>query len=214
MKVCSKCGKEKELCEFHYINKAMGLFKHECKECRSIISKQYYLINTDKQKNKTKLYRLTNKDKVNNFCSIWRSRNKENYLAKRRKKRENNKNIINIKTKEHYRNSATYKLGIVLRSRLRQAFKNNQKTGSAIQDLGCSINKLKIHLQLKFHRNPRGRHEYMNWNNWSKDGWHIDHIIPLSSFNLSNREELLRACHYTNLQPMWAIDNLRKSDSI
>ena len=50
----------------------------------------------------------------------------------------------------------------------------------------------------------------MSWDNWALDGWHIDHIKPLSSFNLENREELKKACHYTNLQPMWAEDNLRK----
>ena len=53
----------------------------------------------------------------------------------------------------------------------------------------------------------------MTWDNWGKgkDKWNIDHIIPLDSFNLSDREQLLKAVHYTNLQPMWEPENTSKS---
>jgi desulfoferrodoxin (superoxide reductase-like protein) len=54
----------------------------------------------------------------------------------------------------------------------------------------------------------------MTWDNWTTDGWHIDHIKPLASFDLTDRKQLLEACHYTNLQPLWAKDNLIKSDKI
>jgi len=47
--------------------------------------------------------------------------------------------------------------------------------------------------------------------NWSHSGWHIDHIVPLAHFNLSDKEQLMKACHYTNLQPLWAEENFRKS---
>jgi hypothetical protein len=98
------------------------------------------------------------------------------------------------------------KLGVNLRSRLNKAIKGNYKLGSAVKDLGCSINELREYLEVQFQPG-------MTWNNWSRDGWHIDHIKPLSSFNLTNREELLKAVHYSNLQPLWAKDNLVKSNN-
>lgn len=86
------------------------------------------------------------------------------------------------------------------------AIKVNAKSGSAVRDLGCSVDFLKTYLESLFQSG-------MSWDNWTLNGWHIDHISPLSSFNLSNRDELLKACHYTNLQPLWAKDNLAKSNS-
>jgi hypothetical protein len=99
-----------------------------------------------------------------------------------------------------------FKLSNSLRSRLWHALKDNQKTGSAVKDLGCSIGEFKLYLESKFQPG-------MTWSNYSYRGWHIDHIVPISKFNLSSREELLKACHYTNLQPLWMQDNLKKGDS-
>jgi hypothetical protein len=90
---------------------------------------------------------------------------------------------------------------------LNAAIKNNQKIGSAVKDLGCSIEELKIYLESKFQ-------EGMSWDNWSLKGWHIDHIKPLASFDLTDRNQLIQAYYYTNLQPLWAKDNMAKSDKI
>jgi hypothetical protein len=72
-----------------------------------------------------------------------------------------------------------------------------------VTDLGCSIDELKTYLESKFELD-------MSWDNYGRKGWHIDHIVPLCKFDLSNKVELERACHYTNLQPLWANDNLAK----
>ena len=53
----------------------------------------------------------------------------------------------------------------------------------------------------------------MSWNNWSYKGWHVDHIRPCSSFDLKLSEHQQACCHFTNLQPLWAKDNLKKSDN-
>jgi hypothetical protein len=88
---------------------------------------------------------------------------------------------------------------------VRAAIKNGQKAGSAVDDLGCSIEFLRAYLEAHF--NPG-----MTWDNWGQGPgkWHIDHIVPLAWFDLTNREQFLSACHYTNLQPLWSEENLSK----
>lgn len=71
--------------------------------------------------------------------------------------------------------------------------------------LGCSLENLKKHLESKFKKG-------MTWENHGLHGWHIDHIKPLSKFNLIEPEEQKKAFHYLNLQPLWAIDNIRKGN--
>lgn len=69
--------------------------------------------------------------------------------------------------------------------------------------MGCTVEELKKYLESKWQ-------EGMSWDNYGFHGWHIDHIKPLASFNLTDRDELLKACHYTNLQPLWCKDNMKK----
>jgi len=98
-------------------------------------------------------------------------------------------------------NDINYRLRCNLRTRLWQALRGNYKSGSAVRDLGCSIEELKYHLESQFQ-------EGMSWDNYGE--WHIDHIKPLASFDLSDHKQLLGACHYTNLQPLWAEENIKK----
>ena len=105
------------------------------------------------------------------------------------------------------REDISRKLKVDLRCRLNRALKGNYKAGSAVRDLGCSVEEFKAHLESQFLPG-------MSWNNHTIGGWHIDHIEPLSKFNLSDIEELKQACHYSNLQPLWAKDNLKKGDKV
>lgn len=69
--------------------------------------------------------------------------------------------------------------------------------------IGCTIGEFKTHIESKFQPG-------MSWDNYGKGGWHIDHIRPLSSFNVTKKDQAILANHYTNLQPLWAKDNLSK----
>ena len=95
------------------------------------------------------------------------------------------------------------RIAIKIRSRILDALANNYHTGFAVDHLGCNIESLKRHLESKFQPG-------MSWANQGR--WHIDHIIPLSHFDLADRKELQKACHYTNLQPLWAWQNLKKNN--
>jgi hypothetical protein len=114
---------------------------------------------------------------------------------------------INARAKplrKHYKKTKG-RLAEALRSRLYQAIRWESKAGSAVSDLGCSIPELKQYLESKFQPG-------MTWDNYGQ--WHIDHINPLAKFDLTDREQFLQACHFTNLQPLWAVDNLAKRDKI
>jgi hypothetical protein len=88
---------------------------------------------------------------------------------------------------------------------IRRRAKEVLKTGANSSTLGCNGKQLKTHLESQFVPG-------MTWENYGE--WHIDHIYPLSVAYAKGPESFKKACHYTNLQPLWAVDNLRKSDTI
>lgn len=93
------------------------------------------------------------------------------------------------------------KLSDVLRSRLRYAVAGHKKSGATLDLLGCSPARLKLHLEARFKPD-------MSWANYGD--WHIDHIKPCAKFDLSKPEEQRACFHYTNLQPLWASENIAK----
>lgn len=137
----------------------------------------------------------------------WRRNNWERVLKYRRKsdasperKRYQRTYVMN-----RLRTDPQYKLAHTLRVRIRKLTKGiGVKRGSAVKDLGCSLIELMRYFESKFLPN-------MSWANHGE--WHIDHIRPLSSFDLTDKIQFLTACHYTNLQPLWKHDNLQKSDT-
>lgn len=108
-------------------------------------------------------------------------------------------------TRHKYATDPDFKLACVLRARLRGAIKNNYKKSSAIELLGCTIDELKEHLSAKFT-------EGMSFENHGL--WHIDHIMPCDAFDLTDPEQQKECFHFTNLQPLWAKDNLSKGAKI
>ena len=191
---CKQCDKK-----FKYRKKSKSSI------CRSCLSKnntkKVRSVNTCKtcKENFEAIYAFTGF--CSKLCYNTRSSKAQEYREWYSKNKEKRKSYHRNK----YSNDINFQLSDVLRSRLRKALKNNAKSGSAVRDLGCSISELKKYLESQFQ-------EGMSWDNYGRDGWHIDHIEPLAAFDLEDKEELKKACHYTNLQPLWAEDNLKKSN--
>ena len=103
------------------------------------------------------------------------------------------------------RTDPNFKILTILRGRIKDVLKGHSKSDSTINILGCTIEELWIHLESKFT-------EGMTRQNHGK--WHVDHIIPCASFDLTKPEQQVKCFHYTNLQPLWALDNLKKGKSV
>ena len=225
-KLCSKCDKLKQLCEFTARKDAKDGLRADCKVCRNQHNLEYYYSEKSNRHNCCKCNTDLNLDTQRvhkTLCQSCYRKQERAIVSQRRDKtcidcksssstkwyngptcrkcyRASNYAKHREKTSEVYRNK---RIKNNLRTRLNMAIKNNQKVGSAVKDLGCSVEELKAYLESKFTKD-------MTWDDYGK--WHIDHIKPLSSFDLSNPEELKKACHYSNLQPLWAKDNLKKSN--
>jgi hypothetical protein len=136
-------------------------------------------------------------------------KNKQKILEKNKKYYHKNKNKIINKIAEYKRkraaNDPNFRILNSLRCRLRHALKSTAKKERTLDLLGCSTQFLINYLESQFQKG-------MTWKNYGE--WHIDHIRPCSSFNLSVAKERKKCFHYTNLQPLWAEDNLKKSNKI
>ena len=206
-KICSKCKEEKIVSSFYKDKRVKDRFRSKCKKCCLIDSYDYENRNPNVVKNKTLKYRKNNQDKIKLTNKKWREKNSDYIKEKMKIWRNNNKNHIKEYKKNKYNNDYLYKLTKNVRCRVNTyLIKNNiTKKNKTFDIVGCTPQFLKEHLESQFK-------DGMSWDNYGVYGWHIDHIIPLSS--AKNEEELYKLCHHTNLQPLWAKDNLSKGSKI
>lgn len=125
----------------------------------------------------------------------------EKYKAYRREwmKKWHRKNAKEIYARRRAR--PYEKIASTIRARVYECLKKNYRSVKTEVVIGITFRELKVYLEQMFR-------EGMTWGNYGE--WHIDHIIPISSFDLSKEEEQKKAFHYTNLQPLWAKENLQK----
>jgi hypothetical protein len=170
--------------------------RKECNECKE--NKELFDFHLDRGKPRSNCkdcHNAKKKENYNNKKEFYKQKFKtydSSLEAKqKRKKRE----------AERIKNDPIYKMQKTYRGRLQKAITGWCRSKRTEEILGCSWGELKTHLENQFQ-------EDMSWDNHSYTGWHVDHIIPLSSAN--SLEELEKLSHYTNLQPLWAADNMIK----
>ena len=147
------------------------------------------------------VYRIKNKEYIASKAATYWKQNKEHLKKYKAAYYQANKEKASAKSTERRKNDVQYRLSCSLRVRMSMALKRGQKSGSAVKDLGCSIPTFKLYIENQFV-------DGMSWDNYGE--WHLDHVLPLSSFDLTNRGEFQAAVHYLNIQPLWAHDNLSK----
>ena len=209
MKTCSKCKIEKSLSEFNKQKRAKDGLHTYCKKCQAEYRKKWHQDNREKNKESSKRWRKENMERASEYYEKYYQENKERkaeYYKKWYKENKGKRDEQHKKWRQSKRESdPLFKLRCNLRSRTCMAFKvSSWKKNTKTQEmLGTDYETAFKHIESRFRQG-------MSWDNFGE--WQIDHIIPLSS--AKSKEELVKLCHYTNLQPLWANENKTKGDKI
>ncbi len=169
-------------------------------------SQKWYENNSKKSIENSSIWKKNNIEKIKEYSKQYRENNIEKIMESHKKYRENNPEKIK-ETLKKSNQKPKRKMSSNIRRRLSQYLKLNiiTKKNKTFEIVGCTPEFLKEHLEKQFK-------EGMSWENYGLYGWHIDHIIPLSSSK--TEEEIYQLSYYTNLQPLWAEDNLKKGNKI
>ena len=197
-KTCSTCKQTKNTKEFVRNKSRKDGLSHRCKSC----VKSHYQANKDKIAQYKKAYYRANKDKIDKQV-------KASYQANKKKRLEYAKTYL----RQRKKNDPIFKLKTIYRSRLRWAFNSigKKKSCSTLKLLGLNNYKeFADYLSNQFYDHPvTGEKMAFDNHGVGRNCWQIDHIIPLLTAN--NKKDIIKLSHYTNLQPLWHVDHVRKT---
>jgi len=162
-----------------------------------------------------KAYREANREELKAYQKSRYEANREEIRAKNKAYHEANREKINARQKAYvkarYNRDPLFRLIRIFRKAVNQGFKSVglKKDVKSLDCLGCSWEEFQDHIQSQFYdRAETG--EKMTLKNHGLSGWHLDHIVPISS--AKTKEDVIRLSHYTNFQPLWSEDNYEKGD--
>lgn len=196
-KKCISCAKNLPLSEFYLQKLNKDGRMNNCKKCHNaktierrrgdVIHKEYMRIYNER-------YRKEKKEEISLYHKAYKQKNKEKLNAYRRNKL---KSDVSLRVKYNLRKS------------LKDLMKTTKNGGSSSKSklIGCTTQQLSKHLESLFTKG-------MTWGNYGANGWHVDHILPCASFDHNDPKQVAQCWHYTNLRPLWAKDNITKSDKI
>ena len=211
-KLCRKCNIVKPIVDFGRRNDRPCGVKSQCKACgreyQKIRNKENpTYIQEYRQRKKDEItaysrkYYNANKDKINASSIKW-MRSEQGKEYQRKYSAENRKERTQKELKRR-QNNPYLRLKHNLRHRVWKVLKGLSKADTTMELLGCSVGDIKTHIELQFLPG-------MTWDNYGE--WHVDHIRPCASFDLSDPEQQRECFNWKNLQPLWAEDNRAKRD--
>jgi|ERR1700690_387551 len=192
MKTCTECKQEKPESAFHRRKTVKNGLNAKCKECVYSKNRSYSRTPEAKALDRARRSLPKYKDCKKIYDSTPKARATQLIYRKDRLKKD-----------------PIFKLKYLLRDRFSKAIKGLQKSGSAVKDLGCTGLECKLYLETLFYPNVTTG-ELMSWDNYGKK-WQIDHKVEFNSIDITDRTQLLKILHYTNLQPLWTEDHLKKT---
>ena len=187
MKTCSTCKEEKPLSGFQKRYDTKNGYRNKCKKCISKSRAKY--------RKMWYLKRMSTEEGRERNRAISRKAGMKRRKSGKKREYEN----------KRYRNDPVVAITGRLRCRINQVLRGQNKSASTAELTGCTWKELIHHIEKQFT-------DGMSWDN--RHLWHVDHILPCASFDLSKPEEQRKCFHYTNLQPLWAKDNMRKGSNI
>jgi hypothetical protein len=233
---CSRCKEEKPIDELRVKGRYKENTYYYCIPCKSAVGKAYtekYREELSKRKKeryhqnpdyfrqqKRESWQRNREAHLQKDRERWNGERRDKSLDRLKERYRNNKEECKKATQEYraknkekrkahenarWKYDLSYHLIKKVRNRTYDALQGNAKADRVINMLGCNVETLKKHLESKFKKG-------MSWEN--KGEWHIDHIIPCASFDLTDPEQQKVCFHYTNLQPLWAKENITKQDKI
>lgn len=200
----------KRICKRGHNTFICGRTKRCCNKCKILLNKKYkkgkkkyYKSNKKKILIKMKKYRDEHKEKAREYQKIYRKKHQKELKNKRKKYNRKHRKELLVKILKKKKENICFKLRCKLRERINSAIRRGTKAGSAVGNLGCSIEFLKQYIEKKFYGG-------MTWNSWGAY-WHLDHKIALWKFDLTDPIQFQQAVHYTNLQPLTIKDHQKKT---
>lgn len=237
---CSKCGCINTLKNFVKDSHRKNGYRRICRSCQAVLNKEQHEKHPNQRRDNLRKWRQKNREYVCAYQQHWVGdlegfepkghqvvvEDYEQHKEQRKKYYHENRDQITVSQKryrakpstkaqrseyqaERARNNPQVRIKMVLAQRIRFALKNSQtsRAGRTWDLLGCDEKFFRSWISHQFANG-------MSWENHGKNGWHFDHIIPCASFDLTKPEEQRKCFHWSNIQPLWAIDNMRKNDNL
>lgn len=205
-KTCTKCKEDKELGEF---NKHRTGLRSNCRECQSAAAKAHRIANHAEYLRKEQDRRDRLGENLTEYNRLYRDQNRDAIRSSMRRWQEANRDkcsAASIKSqKKRLAVDPLFRAVKNLRTRMWSVLNGTSKHAPTLKLLGCTVEHFRFHLEQQFS-------DGMTWDNYGD--WHLDHVQPCASFDQTDPEQQKQCWHYTNYQPLWAEDNLRKSDTI